>query len=154
MPVCQSSRSFASMSRRSDHTFEAGGRMNSGMPTRRGSHSHAARNTTSTAMLAPTMPGLNSEALGAGSSCHCVAAGAATTAAERGSGRASGRGEWPVSTDVSMAPPPRDARSRLLDELVGVEVGDRRFLLHDAFLDVELLHRGEPLRIHRPEHLL
>src|SRR5688572_22706011 len=52
MPLCQSSRSLASMRRNSLHTRDAGGRMNGGMPNSPGSHSQAARNTASTARLA------------------------------------------------------------------------------------------------------
>src|SRR3990172_4635455 len=42
----------------------------------------------------------------------------------------------------------------LLDELVRVEVGNRRFPGHEAFLHIEFLHRREALRIHGAEHLL
>src|SRR2546423_2373096 len=52
MPLCQSRRSFASMRPNSLHTLEAGGSTKAGILKRPGSHSQAARNTTSTARLA------------------------------------------------------------------------------------------------------
>jgi hypothetical protein len=99
IPVCQSSRSLASILRNSDQTFEGGGRTNSGTPAARGSHSHTARKTTSTATLAPSVPGVKPEALGAESPASRVPAVATTTATDWGSARASGRGASPFSTD-------------------------------------------------------
>src|SRR2546426_1955670 len=52
MPLCQSRRSAPSMRVNSLHTLDAGGSTNAGIPASLGSHSQAARKTTSTATLA------------------------------------------------------------------------------------------------------
>src|SRR5262245_38407667 len=100
------------------------------------------RPTTSTEL--PAVNGIIALMGRAGQACARTTCGIATSAAAVPARRSPSR-------RVSAICPPR---ATLFDELVGVELLDRRRLLDEALRQIEVLQLGEPRRVHLAEHLL